>query len=62
MLAALSAQRRTIDKLYLNISEKGEGRKSHPKIDQIYKMATNYGIKTKYMHKVRILSKYSAQD
>ena len=54
VLATLSAQRRQFDRLYLSITEKGEGRKSNPKIEQIYKMAINYGIKTKYLHKVSI--------
>ena len=52
VLASLSARRRSFDKLYLSITEKGEGRKSSPKIEQIYKMASNYGVKIKYMHKV----------
>lgn len=54
MLASLSARRRTFDKLYLSITEKGEGRKSSPKIEQIHKMANSYGLKVKYLHKVRL--------
>ena len=58
VLASLSAQRRDFQRLYLSITEKGEGRKSNPKIEQIYKMATNFGVKTKYLHKVK-LSKFT---
>ena len=54
VLASLSARRRTFDKLYLSITEKGEGRRSSPKIEQIYKMASSYGLKVKYLHKVRV--------
>ena len=52
VLASLSAKRRNFQKLYLNISEKGEGRKSSPKIEQIHKMASSKGIKIKFLHKV----------
>jgi hypothetical protein len=41
VLASLSAKRRTFDKLYLSITEKGEGKISNPKIEQIAKMASN---------------------
>lgn len=34
-MAALTAKRRYMTKLYLSISEKGEGKKSSPKIDKI---------------------------
>ena len=54
-MASLSAQRRKISKLYLNINEKGnENRRSHPKIEQILRMATSQGIKIKYLHKVKL--------
>ncbi|TNV73150.1 hypothetical protein FGO68_gene3015 [Halteria grandinella] len=59
VLASLSAQRRDFQKLYLSITEKGEGRKSSAKVEQIYKMATSYGVKTKYLHKVK-LQKFTA--
>ena len=52
VLACLSAKRRTFQKLYVAMNEKGEGRKSSPKIEQILKMATSYGVKVKYLHKV----------
>ena len=55
VLASLSAQRRDFQKLYLSVTEKGSNRKSHPKIEQIAKMAQNYGVEVKYLHKVRIL-------
>ena len=53
VLAALSAKRREFDRLYLNITERQEGRESSPHIKQITKMSKNYGIKIKYMAKVR---------
>jgi tRNA G18 (ribose-2'-O)-methylase SpoU len=39
----------------LNIGEKGEGRKSHPKVEQIYRMATSFGVKTKYVTKKTLI-------
>ncbi|CDW89858.1 ribose methyltransferase [Stylonychia lemnae] len=61
VLASLSAQRRKFQKLYLNITEKGDRRKSHPKIDQIYKMAHSFGVKTKYLSK-NVVMKVSKLD
>ena len=63
-MACLSAERRYMTKLYLNISEKpgagGERQNQAPtnaKIEQIKEMAKKQGIKIKYMHKAK-LSKF----
>lgn len=40
-------------RLYLNITERQEGRESSPHIRQITKMSKNNGVKIKYMAKVR---------
>ena len=48
VMAALSAERREFQRLYLNISEKSE-RKSNEKINQIIEMAGKAKIKTKYL-------------
>lgn len=53
VLAALSAKRREFMRLYLNITERQEGRESSPHIRQITKMSKNNGVKIKYMAKVR---------
>mmetsp|Transcript_12725 Transcript_12725/g.21448 ORF Transcript_12725/g.21448 Transcript_12725/m.21448 type:complete len:227 (+) Transcript_12725:116-796(+) len=49
VLASLTANRRQFLKLYLNINEKGNSPKSHPKIEKIYRMATSFGVKPKFM-------------
>lgn len=53
VLAALSAQRREFNRLYLSITERQEGRQSSEHIKQITDMSKNYGVKIKYMAKVR---------
>jgi predicted rRNA methylase len=50
-MASLTANRREFLKLYLNIGEKEE---KSPKVDQIYKMATHFGVKTKYLTKSKL--------
>lgn len=50
--AALSANWRQMDKLYLNIGEKGKEEKSNTRIEEIHKLATSKGIKTKFITKV----------
>ena len=55
-MAALTAEKRDIQRLYLNIAEKGE-KKTNPKISQIYDLAVKAGVKTKYMHRAK-LSKF----
>ena len=56
VIAALSAERREFQRLYLNISEKSE-RKSSEKIDKIIGMAGKSKIKTKYLTRHK-LSKF----
>ena len=56
IIAALSAERRDFQRLYLNISEKSE-RKSNDKINQIIEMANKSKIKTKYLTRQK-LSKF----
>ena len=56
--AALRAQRRDFQKLYLNIAEKdGEQRMSNTRIAKISALAKQAGIQTKYMHRAK-LSKF----
>lgn len=52
VLAALSAQRREFMRLYLNITERQEGRQSNEHIKQITQMSKNFGVKTKFIAKV----------
>ncbi len=42
-------------RLYLSITERQEGRESSEQIKQIAQMSKNYGVKIKYMAKVRLL-------
>lgn len=53
-MASLSAQRREFMRLYLNITERQEGRQSNDHIKQITEMSKNYGVKIKYIAKVRL--------
>lgn len=51
VLAALSADRRKMTTLYLNISEKAENKESTAKIAQIKRMSNAKKIKTKFVTK-----------
>jgi len=53
-LASLKANRRTFQRLYLNIGEKGLETKSNEKIDEIVKIANHFGVKTKYLTKGKL--------
>jgi hypothetical protein len=41
-------------RLYFNITERQEGRQSNDHIKQITEMSKNYGVKIKYIAKVRL--------
>lgn len=51
VLASLSANRRNFTRLFLNLDQRGLSPKSSPKIEQIFKMSSHYGIKIKYVTK-----------
>ena len=53
IFAALKAERRDFQKLYLNVAEKGE-KKSSARIQAIAKLAKEAGIESKYMHRVKL--------
>ena len=53
--AALRAQRRETQKLYLNIAEKGDGdRQPSERIQKIKDLAKEVGLKSKYMHRLKM--------
>lgn len=52
-LASLQANRRIFSKLYLNISEKNE-QSENPKIQEIKKISTHFGVKTKFLTKSKL--------
>lgn len=55
VLAALHANRRKFDKLYLSITEKGKTRKSE-KLAKIEDLASKRKLEIKYLHKVKPLA------
>lgn len=52
--ASLTANRRIFQKLYLPIQEKDLSPKSNPRIEDIFRKATQYGVKTKYVSKTKL--------
>ena len=52
--ASLTANRRIFSKLYLPLQEKDSSPKSNPRIEAIFRKATQFGVKTKYVSKTKL--------